>query len=323
MPKVTILMPVFNNACYLTEAIDSILNQTFLDFEFIIICEYGSDKDTVSILKRFENIDNRIKVIYNTKKLGVAASLNKGIGYSKGMYIARMDADDISLKDRIRIQTDFMDKNLDIAICGCEVDSINENNEIIAGRFDKFPRDSETIKAGMLFYCYLRHPTVMMRKQALIDYNLEYNEDYLATEDFELWARATHLVKITNLSTVLLRYRLHKDNATEQNKTQGIENYIKVMDWSFKNLGIEFNREELLVLCPLTCKVNEMNKKYIKNTLISCEKKIIKANEIRNIYTNASLTNALKTRVGWTKHPIRHLFISFMRKILLAIKRKF
>ena len=143
---VSVVMSVYNSEKYLPEAIESILNQTYTNFEFIIIND-GSTDNSLRIIKEYANKDKRIIVISRENK-GLIFSLNEGIEVSKGKYIIRMDADDISLPNRLKIQLDFMEKNKDIAICGTVAITFDENNN---ERVWKVYEDEKMIKAELLF----------------------------------------------------------------------------------------------------------------------------------------------------------------------------
>jgi glycosyltransferase involved in cell wall biosynthesis len=182
MPKITVLMPVYNGAKYLKEAIDSVLSQTFRDFEFLIIDD-GSTDSSVEIIKSYN--DQRIRLEQNDKNFGLIYSLNKGIDLTKNKYIARMDADDISLPDRLKIQFEFMESHFDIAVSGVYTITIGKVN----GHTNKFFTEPEDIKANLLFNTSLEHPSVIIRKEILQKYNLFYNENFKHSEDFDLWER--------------------------------------------------------------------------------------------------------------------------------------
>jgi glycosyltransferase involved in cell wall biosynthesis len=201
-PKVTVLMPVFNGERYLKEAMESILRQTFSDHEFLIVDDESKDQ-SVNIIKSF--MDERIRLVINERKLGLSASLNKGIKLSKGEYIARMDSDDISHPNRLAEQIAFMEKHPDVGICGTWIESIGD----IEGASWQPPVNHRRICVEMLFFCCLAHPTVMMRKSVLLKHSLLYDEKMPHVEDYELWARALNSTKLSNIPKVLLKLRKH------------------------------------------------------------------------------------------------------------------
>ncbi|MDD4353774.1 MAG: glycosyltransferase family A protein, partial [Candidatus Nanoarchaeia archaeon] len=126
--RISVIMSAYNTERYIAEAIESILNQTFKDFEFIIIDD-GSTDDSLKIIKRYVKKDRRIKLIHNKKNIGLTKSLNKGLKIAKGQYIARMDADDISLPQRFQIQYDFLEKNKDIFLIGTTAFLIDDKGD--------------------------------------------------------------------------------------------------------------------------------------------------------------------------------------------------
>lgn len=199
---VSVLMPVFNGEKYLAEAIESILNQTYSDFEFIIIND-GSTDGTAEIIERFRQRDRRIKV-YDQSNQGLVASLNRGMNLAQGVYIARMDADDISLPERFASQVMFMDQQPEIGICGTWVAFIGKHS----GKSWKPPIDDATMRCQLLFGVPLAHPTVMMRRSLFTDLNLRYPA-YVHAEDYALWAQASLCTKFANIPQILLSYRLH------------------------------------------------------------------------------------------------------------------
>jgi glycosyltransferase involved in cell wall biosynthesis len=202
-PRVSVIMPVYNGEKYLREAIESILGQTFVDFEFIIVDDASQDC-SLSIMREFALKDKRIRVIENEGNLGISVSLNKCVQYSRGEYIARMDADDISVPQRLETQVAFMDINMDIGICGTGVEYIEDKKIQI-----ELPSNHAGIYARMLFENALAHPSVMMRTVSVREHSLYYDEKVRYAQDYELWSRAVSKVKLANIAQVLLYYRIH------------------------------------------------------------------------------------------------------------------
>lgn len=202
-PKISVLMPVFNAEKFLKEAIDSILNQTFADFEFIIIND-GSTDNSEKIIMSYD--DNRIRYYKNKKNLGVARTLNKGLKLAKGKYIARMDADDISLPTRLEHQYNLLknDKKLIIVFTSCSW--IDEKGEIISRLKDKYT-SPEAIYYQLQFRNCLAHTSAMFKKDIICDEFGGYNEKYQA-EDNELWLRISSKYKIVKINKKLVKIRL-------------------------------------------------------------------------------------------------------------------
>ena len=198
-PKISILMAVFNGAATLKEAIDSILSQTFKDFEFIIIND-GSTDDTLSIIESYQ--DTRIRVINNKINLGLIKSLNIGLQEARAEYIARMDADDIAMPDRLSIQFYFLEKNKDVFLLGTSAWIIDENGCLI--KKIKSIANKDLSKILPIKNC-LMHPSIMFRNVP----NLFYREKMIHCEDYDFYLRLiTEGRTLKNLGDPLIKYRI-------------------------------------------------------------------------------------------------------------------
>jgi len=231
-PTVSVILPVFNAEIYLQEAIESILNQTYRDFEFIIICD-GSTIKTRSIIDCYLKLDERLHVIYREKGTLVSA-LNQGISIAKGKYIARMDADDISFPSRLKIQVDFMEAHPDIGVCGTWL--ISEGRER-AKR--EYPVENNWIKSELFFSCPIPHPTVIMRRSILSYPEVRYNEWYECAEDFGLWVDCMDITQFSNIDKILLKYRVHVDAVSKKNRDKQEDTVNKIRLLLVKKLKIE------------------------------------------------------------------------------------
>ena len=204
MHKISVVMPVYNQKEeYLREAIDSILNQTYKDFEFVIVND-GSTNNSEEVILSYS--DNRI-VYIKQENQGVARSLNNGIEIANGEYIARMDSDDISLPERFEKQIKFLDEHPEISILGTWYETFPKI------KITKTPQNVRF--TDILNACCICHPSVMMRKADLDKYNLRYNPEF-TSEDYELWSRAVQYLNIQNLPEVLVKYRLHEENISHR-----------------------------------------------------------------------------------------------------------
>lgn len=213
-PLVSVVMPVFNGEAFLAEAVDSILRQTYTDFEFIIVNDGSTDR-TSTILASYH--DNRILLITNTSNVGITKTLNTGIARACGTYVCRMDADDIALPDRIKQQIDFLDANRTIAILGSNTYLIDAaGNEI-----DKeiYPQSSHDIARAMFIHNPFAHSTVVIRKSVLDECG-SYDERFLHNEDYDLWLRITAKHPAMNLPEFLLKRRIHGKNITIAKKSE-------------------------------------------------------------------------------------------------------
>lgn len=240
MPKVSVLMPVYNAEKFLKEAIDSIIEQSYSDWELIIINDGSIDKSEQIILSYN---DDRIKYIVNESNLGLIATLNKGIDLCQGKYIARMDADDISTPDRLEKQVAFLDKHPEYAICGCQAKVI-DNNGLPTGQILNL-YDNEYLQINLLFSVPFIHPGVMIRNTVLKENR--YNDNYKHAEDYELWSRIAPNYKVGNISDFLLKYRWHTTNVSVINAKQQEEIKDQIIEQQLRTLNITPTKEELFL----------------------------------------------------------------------------
>jgi len=205
--KISVLLPTFNNSAYLSTAIESILNQTYTNFELIIIND-GSNDNTEYILSSYQSFDSRIKVINNKRNLGVANSLNLGINESCGEFIARMDGDDISTPTRFEMQINFLEENPEISILGSRVDFIDEYSEKLPDYPWIIPEKHNDIAWRLLFSTPICHPTIIMRKSVFSSSKSTFYDPHYKNEDMHLWSKLIFETKMHNLQEILLHYRM-------------------------------------------------------------------------------------------------------------------
>jgi glycosyltransferase involved in cell wall biosynthesis len=201
-------MSVYNAEKYLKEAVESILNQTYKNFEFIIINDCSLD-NSWNILKGYEKDHKNIRLINNVENLGLTKNLNKALLLSKGQYIARMDADDISELNRFERQREFLENNEDVAILGTFSKDINEFGEVIRTR--TVPITHIDIIRMLPKFSPISHPTVMFRKKKLEKLGY-YNTKYRTSQDLDMWLRAAGAgLKFYNIPEYLFKYRMDND----------------------------------------------------------------------------------------------------------------
>ncbi|NUN65843.1 glycosyltransferase [Pseudanabaena biceps] len=224
MPKVTVLMPVYNGDKYINEAIDSILNQTFTDFELLIIDDGSTDK-SLEIIKSYP--DPRIRLIRNLVNLGISKSLNIGLAESLGDYVARMDSDDISLPNRLQKQIEFLNQNPDVIVLGSYIEFIDTHGNKLENLdyLSKYPLSHKAIIYAMLYCNPLAHPSVAFKRLEVLKlggYRVLKEWESVSTEDYDLWLRlASQNYKFANLSDRLIKYRIHSDSLTQVAITKG------------------------------------------------------------------------------------------------------
>ena len=295
-------MPVYNAEEYICEAIESIVNQTLQDWELIIVDEPTTTDSTDDIVRRFMENDSRIKLIINKERLGISKSLNVAIEASKGKYIVRMDADDISLPNRLQEQVNYMDANPDIGISGCDFQVQGEQWE------SNLLYDENDIKADLLFFVPLRHPTIIMRKELLDKNNIRYSEIFEAAEDYDLFVRSRNCFRITNLSKKLLIYRRHENATVYRMLEVGAEVNRELGKILLDELGIKASKDEIRLLYS-HCLLNSRSDEYSIQKIYDFEdllEKILVSNFEKKIYDSKSLFKVLVKR--WNKE------ISYIRK---------
>ncbi len=202
-------MPVYNAEKYLDAAIRSVLNQSYTHYEFIIIND-GSTDNSETIILSFK--DERIKYIQNETNLKLITTLNLGFEQSKGKYIARMDADDVSHPQRIEKQVSFFESNIEYGLLGTGVTLIkNGKKEPLI-----YHLDHDSLKFALAFYCPFIHPSVMIRKDIFEGLDVIFDNRYLHAEDYELWKRLAFKTKMANIPEFLLDYRIHDAQISTQ-----------------------------------------------------------------------------------------------------------
>jgi glycosyltransferase involved in cell wall biosynthesis len=214
-PTVSVIMPVYNCAAYVREAVESILNQTLTALELIIIDDCSTD-GTAGIIAEFD--DERIVFIRKTEKTGLVASLNMSIERARGIYLARMDGDDISKRRRLEKQVLFMEQHPDIDLCGTAYQLIGQEAVVY------FPLAHEEIKMHLMDFSPIAHPTVIWRKDFFDQHQLRYLPEFEAAEDYELWTRVIWLGKMANMADSLLWYRQHSQQFSHTRKNKQVKN---------------------------------------------------------------------------------------------------
>jgi len=224
VPKVTVLLPVWNAEKYIKQAIESVLNQTFKDFELLVIDDASTDKSAEIILS-FQ--DARIIYVKNNSNLQLIRTLNKGIRLARGRYLARMDADDICFSERLEKQVEFLEKNKGIAVVGTDIEFISSKGRYI-GKGIVHPNGPKHIKWGLQRRNCVYHPTVMVNMD-LLGEDFFYDTNYVHAEDYELWLRLAKSYEIYNLSDILLKYRIHSASITNIHNQSAINSTLKAL----------------------------------------------------------------------------------------------
>ncbi|WP_294373418.1 glycosyltransferase [uncultured Clostridium sp.] len=235
-PMITVLMAVYNGEKFLKEAMESILNQTYKDFEFLIINDGSTDK-SVEIIESFN--DPRIRLVHNEKNLKLIASLNKGISLARGKYIARMDCDDISMPERFEKEVEFLENHSDYGMVGTCYNIIDAQGKV--QRNVSYPSNPDLIKLFLSLTCPLVHGSVMIRAE-LLKKNLYGSNDFSAVEDYELWTRIAEKSKIYNIPEHLFRYRIYGESFSDSKSQLMHEQTVELSKVLYKKNKREYKR---------------------------------------------------------------------------------
>lgn len=233
-PLVSVQMPVFNGVEHLAESIESILNQTFKNFEFIIIDD-GSTDASLEILQRYAAKDSRIRLLSRENR-GLSATQHELVTLARGEFIAQLDQDDIALPQRLALQVDFLNKNSAVVCVGGSYQLIDG-----AGRYLttlRLPTDNLEIQAANLQgHCALLHPAAMMRRGAVLSVG-SYDTSYNTATDIDLWLRLGEIGELANLDLVILKYRLHDKSASENAGSSQREEARRACESAWRRRGV-------------------------------------------------------------------------------------
>ena len=317
--KISVVMPAYNAENYIAEAIESILNQTYTDFEFLIINDGSTDR-TEEIILSYK--DERIVYLKNEKNSGIVYTLNRGLKSAKGQYIARMDADDISMPERFEKQIEFMERHKDIGALGTSIvifgEGINER------RFD-FEVDNNSLKSNLFFNSCFAHPSVMIRREIITKYNILYEEEYQGREDFVMWWRIAAVSKLASLQVPLLYYRQHNNQITKNLSQDHKKQSGKFLSERLKIFTCDFDeKEKSLILNYCLGKNSDYSYNDILN-YIDTMKKVLDVNKVNKYYCQKNLNKVLEASVlNVIKHSLkdksqkRELYIMGRKKKVLT-----
>lgn len=235
-PTVSVLVPVYNGEKYLSEAINSVLSQTYRDFELIAIND-GSTDQSESLLRRFQAQDDRIQVI-SRGNTGIVLALNEGLSHARGRYIARMDADDIALPDRFAKQVEFLENHPDYVAVGCRTLMIDPEGLPIKLHNDLTTH--EEINQAYLNggFGTITHPAAMLRREAIQAIG-GYRQEMDLAEDDDLFLRLAEIGKLANLPDVLLKYRQHLKSFSSTKFLKGFQAALIALQEAYQRRGLD------------------------------------------------------------------------------------
>ncbi len=289
MPRVSVVMPVFNGERFLLDAMNSVLSQTYRDFELIVIDD-GSTDSSASIATSFS--DERVRYIRNAENTGLARVRNKGLGLARGEFVAWLDCDDLSEPRRLEKQVAVLDRNPSLALCGSWVRTLGLPHDVVW----QYPSSSEELRSRMLFDDPLATSAVVMRRSVLDSLSTWFDTDFPPAEDYELWERISRIAGLHNIPEVLTHYRLHANQITVQKKEVQMVAVRRVQSRLLSMLEVEVSPEEFLL--HLAVGVN-WEFKSDRDRVQATEQWLLKlerANARRHVFPEAAFRRVLADR---------------------------
>lgn len=252
-PLVSVIMPVYNGERYISNAIESILQQTYNNLELILIDDCGYD-DSMLIAQKYEKKDKRVKILRNKKNMGISYSRNVGLDNSQGKYIAIMDDDDYSLKNRLECQVEFLEKHEDVGVVGGKTQWIDEEGKIIRAEIE-MPQNYSYIKMMFLFYNIFNNSETLFRRELIEQYNIRYENNLYGLEDFKFWIQMSKCTNITTIEDVVLQYRVSNSNETSRVKRFNAERrrgiFSELQRYSIEMSGFRLSDMQYQLLCKV------------------------------------------------------------------------
>ncbi|MDL2303032.1 glycosyltransferase [Dysgonomonas sp. OttesenSCG-928-D17] len=296
-PLVSVLIPCYNVEKYVEESVNSILSQTYTNMEIIAINDCSTDS-TGDLLRKLAQKDSRITVVDNEVNLKLIKTLNKGVALCNGEYIARMDADDISLPTRIEKEVAFLEANRDHDIVSTLFYAFNSENPAKKTLHHSPLTDSE-LRAYLLFKSGICHPAVMIRKRVFTELGLKFEPEYLHVEDYALWSEAVYKTKVANVGEPLLLYRVHQNQVSSLHEDLQTDNKKKVFKIHCSHLGLPSNSDFIDVYASVAeCVPLHSSLKYLDK----CEEfmlNLLTVNKQKPFCDNAYLDRMLS--VNWLR----------------------
>jgi glycosyltransferase involved in cell wall biosynthesis len=282
-PYVSVIMPVHNYGIYIKEAIDSILNQTMPDFEFIIIND-GSTDESSKIAHSYD--DQRIHIVDFAENRGCYPARNHGMRLAKGKYLCVMDADDISLPKRLELQCDFLEKNTEIGLIGSAFRYMNDVHPVYRNTHP------ENIRLLLLRYCYLLHPTCMIKHSLVKKYTLYYNEILTYASDYAWQVKASSHFPISNINDILLLYRQHEHQISTKKSNKQVEFANKTRIQQLTSIGLKIeSKDQNIIIDYLIHNIIKKEEDYIFIKRIIAY--FIEINKVKKYYDQERLDSLL------------------------------
>lgn len=308
--EVTVFMAVYNGEKFIHAAIESVLRQTFQDFELLIIND-GSTDDSISIVNKYA--DKRIRLLHNDNNRGLAFTRNRGIEEARGKYFATLDCDDIAYQNRLEKQLAFFSKNKEVAVCGGRVKYIDETSKVV-GKLFSLRGDEDFLKSILLFNNIFSNSSTMMDTAILKKFR--YDERFAPAEDYDLFERISAEHKIAFINEWLTYYRVHGENSSTLKSERRIVAEKIIAERQLTRYGFSFGDQELFLHTRFTNTDFDFIANHLKeyNAWFS---NLIKQNAEKKIFDSQSFGLALSRqwlRILFYKFKTQHSFASVFNK---------
>jgi len=305
-PLVSVIMPAYNAEKYIGEAIESILHQTYENWELIIVEDCSVD-GTRAVIEQYR--DDRIKVIYNDSNKGIAETTNHGVDVANGKYIALLDDDDVAELDRLEVQIDYLEKHPEIDILGGRTTFVNEDGSLID--YGNIPRNNpKYIKAILLFNCMdFMNSTAMIRKDFIDKNGLRYKDNCMGMQDFLFYIEGSKLGNISTINSFLLKHRIHGKNETKRqmeiNAMERARVYADFQKYSLEKSGFKLDTNEMNLINKVLAEKNG-----------KCDS-IVEVQELYGVF-NKLLSQARKMQINYYEE-LEHLLKSKLAKQIIKL----
>lgn len=295
VPKISVITTVFNCERYIRQSLESILNQTFRDFEYIVVND-GSTDNTLQKIREIASADERIILIDNKTNIGRVKSLNKALENVKSSYIAIQDADDISLPERLEKQYNFLENNKDYVLAGANIIVMDEFENFISK--PERPIENDEAKFSLLFRCTFANPSIMFRKKVIDENNIKYEDNFIHAEDFRIITLISRHGKVYNLKEPLVKYRKHSFNNSMVNFDILNSGSIIIVKENLAGLGIDAGGEQIYRIRNLISS-RGINKNFLYEDLKLLLKAIKAYREKCSNVKNREILLTLRRMLNW------------------------
>jgi glycosyltransferase involved in cell wall biosynthesis len=298
MPEISVILPVYNAESYIGDALASLLNQTFTDIEILVLND-GSADNSEQVILGFK--DKRIRYISSKENKGLIYQLNLGVKEARGKYIARLDADDVSLPERLAVQYQFMQQNPEIVLCGSFASIIGVENGFI-----QYSTDDADIRLELLQHNPFVHSTVIYRKDVMDKHNLQFDEQFKHAEDYHMWVLLSQIGRLSNIPNCLVKCRMHVNQVSKifEDVLKKHANVIRCLQASYlikSPLSSEEEQNHLSFLFPSDY-IPSVRQVYLwKNRLLVENKKMgLYTNDKFKIWLESKYETVLRVRFLWS-----------------------